>query len=120
MADTTRSEVESYMPQSGLTDGEKDTLVSVANRFANDVYGGTVRTIGETEGNEKDFKSLIAAHLWTLAEGGEVQSQNQAGGSIAYNVNAADVDQTALAQTRWGRMALGYIRDGGQIGVEWA
>lgn len=120
MTNTTRSEVENLKPQSGLTDSEKDALVSQANRYADDVYGGLVRTLSEVEGDEKDFKSLIAAHMWELAEGGELQSENQAGGSVSFNVTAGDTDEAALAQTRYGRLALGYIRQGGQVSVEWA
>lgn len=119
MADTTRPAVEDLKPESGLTTGEKDALVEMANRFADDVFGGTVRTIGEVEGDDSDFKRLLAAHFWELAEGGEVQSESQSGGSLSYNVNPGNVEQS-LDQTRYGRMARAYIRQGGQIGVEWA
>jgi hypothetical protein len=120
VTDTSRSEVENYKPQSGLTDAEKDALVSTANRFVDDVYSGLVRTLSQVEGDEKDFKSFIAAHLWTLAEGGELQSEGQAGGSVSYNVQPGGDNQEWLAQTRYGKMALGYIRDDAQVGVEWA
>lgn len=119
MADTTRSDVENLKPESGLADGNKDFLVTMANNFADDVFGGTVRTIGEVEGNDTDFKTLLAAHFWELAEGGELASESQSGGSMSYNVNPGNIEDS-LSQTRYGRMARAYIRQDGQFGVEWA
>lgn len=119
MADTVRTDVEDIKPESGLTNSQKDALVEMANRFADDVFGGTVRSIGEVEGDDGDFKRLLAAHLWELAEGGEAQSESQSGGSVSYSVNPGNVEQS-LSQTRYGRMARAYLRQEGQVGVEWA
>lgn len=121
MTDTTVEAVESMKPQSGLGDAAKVDLVQQANRYVDDVYSGLVRTLSEIEGDEQDFKTLLAAHFWELAEGGEAQSENQAGGSISFNVQGGNIEEElALGQTRYGRMAFGYIRRDAQIGIEWA
>lgn len=99
-----------------MTDAEADALVSIANRLADDVFSGRVRTLSEREGNDKDFKTFLAAHIWALREG-EAQSESQAGGSISYNVVAGQI-QANLSETRYGRMAETYLRDQSSIGVE--
>lgn len=116
MTDTTRSDVDAIYGSRGMTDSDADALVDQANRLADDVFGGTTRTLSEIEGNVKDFKTLLAAHLWALREG-EAQSENQAGGSVTYNVAQGDISDS-LSETRYGRMAQAYIRDGASIAVE--
>lgn len=116
MADTTRSDVDAIYGDRAMSDTDADALVSIANRLADDTFGGMLRTLGEVEGNEKDFKTFIAAHLWALREG-EAQSESQAGGTITYNVVSGQLEDS-LSETRYGRMAQAYIRDGASIGVE--
>lgn len=116
MTDTTQSDVDNLYGNRAMTDAEADELVSMANRLADQVFSGKIRTFGEVEGSEKDFKTLLAAHLWTLREG-EAQSESQAGGSISYNVTAGNVED-GLSETRFGRMAQTYLRSGASVGVE--
>lgn len=116
MADTDRATTDSIYGDRAMSDSDADALVSIANRLADDVFGGRVRTLGEVEGNDKDFKTFLAAHLWALREG-EAQSESQAGGSVSYNVVVGDV-QEHLSETRYGRMAQAYLRGGASIGVE--
>jgi hypothetical protein len=118
MADTSRSDVDAIYGQRGMSDSDADTLVSQANRLADDVFSGQLRTLSEIEGNEKDFKTLLAAHLWTLREG-EAQSESQTGGSITYNITTGDL-KDGLSETRFGRMAQAYLRDSASVSVELA
>lgn len=117
MADTTRSDVEDIFGDSALTDAEKDNIVSIANRLADDAYSGQLRTLGEIEGNEKDFKTFLAAHMWELAEGGEISSESQTGGNVTFNHMTGDVTDS-LTETRFGRQCLLYLRHGASISVE--
>lgn len=119
MADTTRSDVDAVYGNRAMSDSDADTLVSIANRLADDVFGGRIRTLGEVEGNEKDFKTYVAAHLWALREG-ESQSDSQTGGSVSYTWSTPAEANESLRQTHWGRMALGYTRSGASISVELA
>lgn len=119
MADTTRSDVDAVYGQRAMTDADADSLVTIANNLADDVFGGRQRTLGEVEGNEKDFKTYLAAHLWALREG-EVTSESQAGGSVSYNWSNPSAEELQLSQTRYGRLARTYIREGANISVEWA
>lgn len=116
MADTTRSETDAIYGDRAMSDSDADALVSIANRLADDVFGGKVSRLGEVEGNDKDFKTFLAAHLWALREG-EAQSESQAGGTVTYNVISGRVEDN-LSETRYGRLAQAYIRDGASIGVE--
>lgn len=100
-----------------MSDSDADSLVNIANRLADDVYGGAIRTLGEVEGNEKDFKTYLAAHLWAVREG-ESQSESQTGGSVNYTWSSPAEAESALAQTHWGRMALAYTRSGASISTE--
>lgn len=119
MTDTTRSDVDAVYGDRAMSDGDADSLVSIANRLADDVYGGRIRTLGEVEGNEKDFKTYIAAHLWALREG-EAQSESQTGGSVNYTWSSPGDAEESLTQTHWGRQALMYLRSGASISVELA
>lgn len=110
MTDTTRSDVAALYGSYGMSDSDADALVAQANRLADDVFSDQIVFTSETQGDEKDFKTLLAAHLWALREG-EAQSENQAGGSVTYNVTTGDVSDS-LSETRWGRMAQAYLRGG--------
>lgn len=117
MTDTTRSDVDAIYGDRAMSDSDADSLVAMANRLADDVFGGMLRTLSEVEGDEKDFKTLLAAHMWTLREG-EAQSESQTGGSVSYNwQNPGDL-QASLTETRFGRMARTYLRSEAGISVE--
>lgn len=116
MANTTRSDVDDLYGNRAMSDSAADSLVSMANRLADDVFSGKLRTLDETEGNEKDFKTALAAHFWALREG-EPQSESQGGGSVSYNVTPGNIED-GLSETQFGRMAQTYIRDGASVSVE--
>lgn len=118
MTDTTRSDVDAVYGDRAMTDSDADSLVSIANRLVDDTFGGQVRTLGEIEGNEKDFKTYVAAALWAIREG-ETSSESQAGGSVTYNFSNPSEMKTWLANlNRYGAVASGYIRDSSSHGVE--
>lgn len=117
MADATRSDVDPVYGDRAMSDSDADALVSIANRLADDVFGGQVRTLSEVEGDEKDFKTYLAAHLWALREG-VPQSESQTGGSVTYNwQNPTDL-QASLTESPYGRMARHYLRSEAGISVE--
>lgn len=118
MADTSRSDVDAVYGDRAMSDSDADTHVGIANRLVDDTFGGQVRTQGEIEGNEKDFKTYVAAALWAVREG-ESNSESQAGGSITYNFNNPSEMKSWLANlNRFGATAAGYIRDSASFGVE--
>lgn len=117
MADTTVQDAENEYPNCGLTNTQKQHHVQRANRFVDNNFGGKIRTIGEVEGNVKDLKTLIAAAYWVEAEGGEVNSQSQTGGSISYGVQN-DLAEFGLPNNRYAQQALGYLRQGARVSVE--
>lgn len=114
----TVAEVEGWYPNSALDPEVKQRLVNAADRYIGNVFGGLVSREGELEMDETDARCLAAAHLWVLAEGGEVNSESQAAGSIARALNTGGF-QTGLGETRFGRMLLTGLHDGGgSFGVE--
>lgn len=118
MASITRSEVQNVYgnKEPSIGTSQRDALVSIAERFTEDVVGGKVSTLAELEGNENDFAKYVAAHLWTLAEGGETQSSSQTGGSVNYGHLQGNIEQT-LGETRYGRFAQALIRSSDSIGI---
>lgn len=118
MADATLADVDDLYGQRAMTDAEADALVQQANRLADDAYAGRLATLTQLEGDEADFKALLAAHFWTLREG-EAQSENQSGGSISYNLTTGSLED-GLTETRWGRMATTYLRSNASVAVSLA
>ena len=110
------ADVDALYGKRAMTDSAAQELIQMAVRLADTVYSGRIRATGEVEGDRSDFVALLAAHLWSLREG-EPQSESQTGGSVSYNVLSGDVDDS-LSETRYGRMAKAYVRDGSSLGVE--
>lgn len=107
----TLADVDAIYTQRALTDAEAQRLIDMAGRLAREY---------EVDGDYTDFATLLAAHIWTLAEGGEVGSESQTGGSVSYVVNASGSESGggSLRDTRYGRMAANYIEgDGASTGV---
>jgi hypothetical protein len=114
----TVSEVESLSSKgwNSLDSTKKQELLDMAEREANELYSGQVSTLPEIEGDTDDFIRHLAAHKWTLAEGGEAQSESNTGGNVSYNtVTGENLDN--LSQTRFGREAKSYLRDESSISV---
>lgn len=94
-----------------LDNAKKQALLDIAESEAQSLYGGDLSTFSEIEGSTDDFIKYLAAHKWELAEGGETQSESSSGGSVNYNTVTGESTDT-LEQTRYGREALKYIREG--------
>lgn len=108
----TISEVEALSSTSWdqLTDTKKQELLDIAEREADQIHGGQVSRFSIIEGDKDDFIKHLAAHKWELATGGETQSESSGGGNVSYNTVTGDIN-SYLSQTRYGRDALGYLRD---------
>lgn len=115
MVDTTRSDVDAVYAERGMSDSTADSLVSIANRLADNVFAGKLSTLAEVEGDEKDFKTYLAAHLWAIREG-VPQSESQGGGSISYVTDPGNIE-ASLSQTPYGQVARSMLRDGASISV---
>lgn len=113
----TVSEVESLSSTGWqhLDDAKKQDMIDMAERRADNMYGGQASTLSIIEGNRDDFIKLLSAHLWELSEGGEAQSESSTGGSVNYNTVTGDT-LDSLTQTRYGREALEYLDRGG-VGI---
>lgn len=114
----TISDVESWDSKSwnALDSTQKQDLVDRAERYVDDILTKRTSTVSTIEGALDDLKTLIAAHFWTLAEGGEAQSESATGGSVNYNTVTGEV-YNGLSETRYGRMALEYIGDEQSTGI---
>ena len=95
---------------------KKQELVDIAGRMRSDVFGGRVTRQAELEGNSDDFEKYLAAHLWQIAEGGEVQSESQTGGSVNFQHLQTNIE-TQLGETRYGRLCLMMLRNKASIGI---
>lgn len=93
---------------------QKSALLEIAKNEAGDLYGGRVSTLSEQEGNRDDFVKWLAAHKFELATGGEAQNEGSQGGSVNYNTVTGD-PMNSLTETRYGRVALEYLRQGQSI-----
>jgi len=113
----TQSDVEALSATSWqqLDDSKKQDLLDFADRRAK-LHDGSVSTLPEIEGNRDDFVTLIAAHFWELAAGGEAQSESSSGGSVNYNTVTGET-RNSYSQTRYGREAQEYLRDEQSIGI---
>lgn len=99
-----------------LSQSKREELLDIAERMKNDVYGGRVSRFSEIEGNDDDFVRYLTAHLWEVAEGGEVQSQSQTGGSVNYQHLQTNIE-SMLSETRYGRVALSMLRNTTSISI---
>lgn len=99
-----------HLDDAGGGKTQKQALLDRAERFVNTTMSDRVATLPEIEGDRDDLISLVAAHHFELASGGEAQSESSTGGSVNYNTVTGEV-MNGLSETRYGRMALEYVRD---------
>lgn len=99
-----------------LSTSKRDDLVSIAESLTEDVFGGRTGRNTIIEGDENDFAKYVAAHLWEQAEGGEPSGQTQTGGSVNYQ-HLTDNLQGSLGDSRFGRIALMFIREDASVSV---
>ena len=99
-----------------ISASKQEELLNIAERMKDDVYGGRVSRFSEIEGNDDDFVRYLAAHLWEISEGGEVQSSQQTGGSVNYQHLQTNIE-SMLSETRYGRVALSMLRNSTSVSI---
>lgn len=96
---------------SNLSDGKKTELLNHAERLIDGPLTDTQSRTPTLEGNRDDALTLLAAHFFELAEGGESQSESQSGGSVTYNTVTGEA-LNSMTETRYGRAVSDfYLRD---------
>ena len=102
--------------ETSLDTAKKEALRDIAERMAEQIFGGQVSRQSEIEGDEEDFTRYVAAHLWEISERKRLNQEFQTG--FDGDVQAMQSDpNSALSGTPYGNMALTYLRDRASIGV---
>lgn len=119
MADPTIEDVEdlSSTAWTNLIDEKKQSLLDDAIRETETLYTEQQTTFPTLNGDREIFIKNLAAHKWTLAEGGEAQSESQTGASVNYNTVTGEAINS-LQQTRYGREALQHVRQRQGLGIQ--
>jgi hypothetical protein len=119
MADPTISDVDSLSSTAWtqLSDTKKQDLLDDAIRETETLYAQQQTNFPTLNGDREIFIKNLAAHKWTLAEGGEAQSESQTGTSVNYNTVTGEA-HNSLQQTRYGREALQHVRDRQGLGIQ--
>jgi len=89
-----------------------------AEREADTVFSKRMSNLPNLDGDRDIFIKNLAAHKLELHEGGEAQSESNAGGNVSYNLQAGSQEvMQYLGMTRYGRTAALHIRDAESIGI---
>ena len=100
-----------------LDGGKKEYLLGKAKRKVTGQWSKRQANTPTLQGDSVDATLLAAAHLFTLAQGGESQSDSTQGGSVNFNLGSTQ-DYEALSETRYGRELLSdYLRDRQGLGL---
>lgn len=91
-----------------LSDGRKDELIREAIGERETLYSERMSRLPTLDGDAEVFTLNLARHKWTLASGGEAQSESGEGGSVSYQTTSPD---EYLQLTRYGETALRHIRN---------
>jgi hypothetical protein len=90
-----------------LSDSRKDELIREAIGERDTLYNERMSRLPTLDGDAEVFTLNLAAHKWTLASGGEAQSESGEGGSVSYANGGAGEDYLKL--TRYGKTALRHV-----------
>ncbi len=99
-----------------LSDDKMDEQIIEAITEASTLYTGRYSRLPTLDGDAGIFRRSLAAHKAEEAQGGEAQSESNAGGNVSYNTVTGDAISD-LQQTRFGRTALKHVRDRQGIGI---
>lgn len=89
-----------------LSDSRKNELIREAIGERDTLYSDRMSRLPTLDGDAEVFSLNLAAHKWTLASGGEAQSESGEGGSVSYKTtNGEDY----LSLTRYGETALRHV-----------
>jgi hypothetical protein len=102
---------------SALDKAQKQSLLDDAESEANTLYSAQVSTLPVIEGDRDVFVKNLAAHKWTLAEGGEASSEAAGDGNVNYNLGNPNENMMYLSQTRYGRTCIGHLDNRQQISI---
>jgi len=89
-----------------LSDGRKDEMIREAIGERDTLYSGRMSRLPTLDGDAEVFTLSLARHKWTLAEGGEAQSESGEGGSVSYQTGNVD---EYLSLTRYGKTAKRHV-----------
>lgn len=90
-----------------LSRGRQAELIREAIGERETLYSERMSRLPTLDGDAEVFSLNLARHKWTLAEGGEAQSESGEGGSVSYQTGNVD---EYLTLTRYGKTALRHIR----------
>jgi len=97
-----------------LDDGRKEDLIRQALGERDTLYTGRMARTPTLDGDREVFSLNLAAHKWTLAEGGEVESESGEGGNVSYTRGQVD---DYLQLTRFGRTAYRHVDAGHSVSI---
>lgn len=89
-----------------LSDDRKNELIREAIGERDTLYSGQMSRLPTLDGDAEVFSLNLARHKWTLAEGGEAQSESGEGGSVNYK--SGNVEEY-LELTRFGETAKRHV-----------
>ncbi len=95
-----------------LADEKKDELIREAIGERDTLYSERMSRLPTLDGDSEVFSLNLARHKWTLAEGGEAQSESGEGGSVSYQTGSVE---EYLSLTRYGKTASRHVNFGHSI-----
>jgi len=100
------------------TDDQVQNYIDDATTEADTIYSKRMSNLPNLDGDRDMFIKNLAAHKLELHEGGEAQSESNAGGNLSFNLQAGSQDvMQYLSMTRYGRTAAQHIREEESIGI---
>ena len=113
MVSITVTEVEEVFGENQPNVPDKQALVSIAERYTDQVKNGRMSRLSEIEGDEEDFAKYVAAFLWNRTSGRSLNEEFQTGNTEVRDLTATDATE-AMGTDPYGQIAL--MIAGGQRG----
>ena len=92
-----------------LDETKQQALLDDAETEADTIYSRRTTRTPILAGDRDIFIKHLAAHKWELAEGGELQSQSQTGGSVNFQTSPGTDDRGFLHGTRFATEANRHL-----------
>lgn len=100
-----------------LAESKKEALLDQARTTLEGQLSARTANFSTIEGDRSDALTLLAAHFFEIAQGGEAQSEASGGGNVSYNTVTGEWT-ASLSETRYGRMLSDlYLRDRQGLGI---
>lgn len=100
-----------------LGKSKKEALLEDAEREVDTIYSGRVSNMPTLDGDRDIFIKNLAAHKWTLASGGQAESESSTGGNMSYVTSNPSEVNTYLSLTNYGETCKAHLRDETSIGL---